>query len=200
MFLQIDSGSAKSSATATKQQMEELKILRDALVANFRWDFDFYLLSSFLFTFNSESRWSCDTVWWRLTTTSWGSPWSSSGRIWLSHSGRWTKQSNIRTFQFGNFDENGRIYISAERQYWKYGMWLNFVKNLRFEWETNSCENMERTQIEFNWILWRNKSDRLHEKGRKRRAKKKQPKVFFVQKQKKKQQKASFVFKKKTKK
>ena len=38
MFLQIDSGSAKSSATATKQQMEELKILRDALVANFRWD------------------------------------------------------------------------------------------------------------------------------------------------------------------
>ena len=35
---QIDSGSTKSSATATKQQMEELKILRDALVANFRWD------------------------------------------------------------------------------------------------------------------------------------------------------------------
>ena len=35
---QIDSGSGKSSATATKQQMEELKILRDALVANFRSD------------------------------------------------------------------------------------------------------------------------------------------------------------------
>merc|ERR1719211_787670 len=32
----IESGSTKSSATATKQQMEELKILRDALVANFR--------------------------------------------------------------------------------------------------------------------------------------------------------------------
>merc|ERR1719295_1688924 len=32
----IDSGSGKGSATATKQQMEELKILRDALVANFR--------------------------------------------------------------------------------------------------------------------------------------------------------------------
>merc|ERR1719367_257893 len=30
----IESGSTKSSATATKQQMEELKILRDALVAN----------------------------------------------------------------------------------------------------------------------------------------------------------------------
>ena len=34
-----------------------------------------------------------------------------------------------------------------------------------------------KTQIELNWSLWRNKSDRLHEKGRKKRSKKKQPKV-----------------------
>ena len=43
---QIDSGSTKNSATATKQQMEELKILRDALVANFRWDLPRIMLYS----------------------------------------------------------------------------------------------------------------------------------------------------------
>ena len=43
--------------------------------------------------------------------------------------------------------------------------------------ETGRTEILNKTQIELNWVLWRNKSDRLHEKGRKKRSKKKQPKV-----------------------
>ena len=193
MFLQIDSGSAKSSATATKQQMEELKILRDALVANFRWDFDFYLLSSFLFTCNSESRWSCDTVWWRLTTTSWGSPWSSSVRIWLSHSGRWTKQSNIRTFQFRNFDENGRIYISAERQYWKYGMWLNFVKNLRFEWKRTLVKIWRELKLSLIGFFEGTRAIACTRREEKDERKRNNQRYFLFKSKKKKQQRASFV-------
>ena len=37
-----------------------------------------------------------------------------------------------------------------------------------------------KTEVGLDWILWRNKSDRLHEKGRKKRAKKKQPKVSEI--------------------
>merc|ERR1719211_360512 len=95
----IDSGSAKSSATATKQQMEELKILRDALVANFR------------------------------------------------------EQMKLR-HRLMEID--------------------NHILGLTMEFER---QNMIVTQWEMDKA--KNKSDRLHEKGRKRRAKKKQPKIYL---------------------
>merc|ERR1719150_3330362 len=95
----IDSGSAKSSATATKQQMEELKILRDALVANFR------------------------------------------------------EQMKLR-----------HRLMEVD----------NHILGLTMEFER---QNMIVTQWEMDKA--KSKSDRLHEKGRKRRSKKKQPKIYL---------------------
>ena len=58
---------------------------------------------------------------------------------------------------------------------------LMFSMKKAMAWKYWKRKSFWKTQIGFNWILWRNKSDRLHEKGRKRRAKKKQPKVEISQ-------------------